>query len=93
MSKVLDKILEPILDLVPDLVYYIDPREQAFSKETDKLSKCIFGQVVDRLIMLGMVGGLFLGNVIVKIVCLVLIVVMIISIIRKEKKQIKSFES
>lgn len=87
MSKILDKILELILSLVPDLAYYVDPREQALYEETDKLSKCIFGQVVDRLIVLGMVGGLFLGNIIVKIVCLVLIVVMIISIIRKEEKK------
>lgn len=85
MSKVLDKILESIPGLVPDLTYYVDPREQALSEETAKLSKIIFKQIIDGLIILGVIGELFLGNAIVKIICLVPIVVMVILAIRREE--------
>ena len=74
MSKVLDKILEPILSLVPDLACYVDPREQALSEETDKLSKGIFEQLISRFILLGVVGGLFLGTPLVKVLSLIVVI-------------------
>lgn len=78
MPKVLDKILEPILGLVPDLVYYVDPREQALSEKTDKLSKGIFKQIVNRFILLAVIGGLFLGTPLIKILSLIVVIIQFI---------------
>ena len=82
MSKVLDKILEPILSLVPDLACYVDPREQALSEETDKLSKGIFEQLISRFILLGVVGGLFLDTPLVKVLSLIIVIIQFVLYMR-----------
>ena len=84
MSKVLDKILESILGLVPDLTCYVDQREQALSEETDRLSKGIFRQVIDRFIILGVTGGLLLGTPLIKILSLIIFIIQFVMYLRTD---------
>lgn len=85
MLKILNKILKPILTLMPDLVCYVDPREQVLSEYQDEVSKGVFRYFIDRVIFLGVVAGLILGTPLIKVLSLIVVLIQIILYFRNEE--------